>query len=449
MEDRQPATNNPQLRRLMNANNSSTRNLPNKVLSSIFELVCVPSEAKMLTRFGDLPKPPRIALASVCSHWHDVVWNTPQLWPTLSVKLYHDLQKAVSTLQMFADNHMVPRSINFTFSRYKMNNFEELLPPLNAFLSQETARLVHYIGLHDLLPTFTAIVALVKERCCNIETLYVSSDLMSPKLSRPKFEFPTCWQTITTLNLRHIPIDTFYDLLFGCQRLTNLVCDEFDEPANNATQPPSFQARVMTFPYLEFFALHSSGWCQRTAWIDPFLQFYRFLSLKALHWPIHSSWYSLELFHGFLSALPISCDSIYLVAPYHKDWDGRLGQEQYLEATLAHVGKIKNLKVSGHLEDSAVEVMWRLLADSTFLPSLERFYYYRRVSPNEPTIYLGGIRRLFQGRKEAGAKSFRLDIPSWRFGFYEWEIQRAQLSRLMNDGSFKVNIYHGHKKLDI
>jgi hypothetical protein len=445
----------------MNANNLSTRNLPNEVLSSIFELVCMPSEAKGLTKFGDLPKPPRIALASVCSHWHDVVWNTPQLWPMLSVKVYgHNLQKAASKLQMFADNHTAPGSINLEFSPSKRDNLEELLLPLDALLSKETAPCVRHIGLRQLLPKCTAIVALVKERCCNIETLYLSwdlvsynlwCDLMSPNLLRSKFEIPTCWQTITTLELHYIPMDTFYDLLFGCQWLTKLVCNEFDKPTNDTTQPPSYQARTMMFPCLEFLLLHFLSWSPCTAWIDAFFQFYRFPSLKELHWPIHPSQYSLELFHSFLHALPKSCDSIcFVVLPVlSRDSNGRPSQEQCLEAALAHVGKIKNLMVSSHFEESPLDVMWRLLSDSTFLPSLECFFYHPDRGTNEPTLYLHDVNGLFQGRKEAGAKSFRLDIPGQGFEFLDWEDQRAELSWLTNEGSFKVKIHHGYKELHI
>jgi hypothetical protein len=445
MEDQRPATNDPQQRRQMNAHKSSTRNLPNEVLSFVFELVCAPTAAE------DIPKRPRIALASVCSHWHDVVWNTPQLWQTFSIEVRgYTLKKAASTLQMFADNHRAPGFISLTFSLYN-EDIEELWQPLEAFFSQETAPCIRRINLCGLTTDCMAVAALINERCCNIEELRLSQG-RGFSLSRRGFEIPKFWSTLTTLQLERIPLDIWFDLLFGCPRLVKLACFRLAQPTNGLTQLPSHQARMMRFPHLEYLTLDASRQFGDRTWVDNFLQFYRFPALKRLHWFLDSCSYSLELFNQFLSALPECCDTLqFVIFPKYLAVDrDQPSLEQCIETAILHVDKIKNLILSCP-HQSPLASMLQMLLDSTVLPSLTSFQYHQVCRSFDPEIELTmrDIYKIFQSRKETGAKSFRFQVPDWGFKFLDWEDQRAKLSRLMDDSSFEVEIICGREKLDI
>lgn len=72
------------LRRL-NELEAKTAALPRNILATIFKFAC------------DDGDPFAIILGSVCGHWRDIVWSTPQLWDVLSIALEvtHDQKKAL------------------------------------------------------------------------------------------------------------------------------------------------------------------------------------------------------------------------------------------------------------------------------------------------------------------------------------------------------------------
>lgn len=432
-----------QLHRRLNTTYSSTRDLPKEILSYIFELVCAPTEA------DDPPNDcPRITLASVSSHWHEVVWTTPQLWRTYSAR--HPLQRMVSSLQMFADNHRAPSSIYLTFHFLGEGGIETLLQAFETVLLQDTASHIRQIVLTNLPPEYMTIIKVINEHCFNIKKLYISKCRLSYDLSSWSYflttQFPSCWSTLTNLGLKGFPLDICFDSLFGCPQLIRLAWEVPTRPINGLTRPQHRQAQVTSFPHLEYLSLSFDSPSDWIPWFDSFVQFYQFPGLRELHWLIsfHFDHQSPELLNRFLSTLPRCCDtlrlSIHIYYPY-------VTLKKWMKSALLHIGEIKNLIVSDDNPTSFL-LMMQLFRDPAFFPSLTHFKYCCSMKDCvENEVIINSIYEALKGRKETSVKSFSLQVPLWEFPY--WAAQRVELSRLTDDGSFKLEIIRGCEKLDL
>lgn len=406
--------------RHLNAISSSTRNVPNEILTLIFRSVC--SSAPTTETGHATHGCPQITLGAVSSHWRNVVRNVPELWGTFSVKISREnLQNTLPLLRTYLDNNRTSfDAVHLGFaSSTQYWSGENLMQSLkDILLSGDNAPIIRAIDLelppHDWLPVIL--------NCRSIKAL----TLYAPDLTGLH---PWSQSSLTTLHLKQVPVNTCFDVLLECPALRRFSCTKPSRATSDCVRPNQHHSRERAFSHLEYLSWYPAN---QHLWNDNLLEHYHFPAVRRLTWTLLPGKYHWPYFYRFINLLEPNLRSLEFSTSF-----ALVKFPRWFEPHLLELPTIDRLTFL----DCPSSLLPTVLNQATHLPSLLCFEWLclnRKYDAEDAISILDQFHRFLFSKKENGAPHFRLEIAGLKLPWTEYD--RGEISRLMDDSEFKVEV---------
>jgi hypothetical protein len=415
--------------RQLNTISSSTRNIPNQILLHIFRSVCssAPTTKPRQTPHGC----PQITLGAVSSHWREVVQNAPELWKTLSVKIFRqNLQNTLSLLQTCLDNNRASfDAVHLMFASdaqyWSDQNFLRSLKDI--LLLGEGAPTIHTIDLQLPPPGWLSVIL----DCANINTLtVVAPDI--PSL------LPWSLSSLTSIHLKHVPVNICFDVLLECPVLRRFSCTEPSRAGSDCIRPNQRHSRVKVFSHLEYLSWHPAN---QHIWNDNLLERYHFPALHCLAWTLLPGRCNWQSFYQLIISLEPHLQRLELSTS-----PALVKFPRWFEARWLDLPSIEGLT----FVDCPLSLLSIILRKASDLPSLlclEWLRLNRRYDSEDENSTIAQFHQFLSAKKNNGASCFRLELVglslSWK------EVNREKIAQLMDDGAFRVEVVNDGVIMDL
>ncbi|XP_006462187.1 hypothetical protein AGABI2DRAFT_119048 [Agaricus bisporus var. bisporus H97] len=300
------------LRKINNAR-SKTRHIPPELLSTIFQFVSnpvdfmrfLPSDSTWngMKPYSNLDDLSRCKMTTVSHSWRQAASSNPQLWSSLSLRVYSPIINAnLSLFDRFSRNAgSLPMSIELDFrklatrSSLPENCVDSLMEPFKKAIFVDSGDRIQCLRLayvpeewfHHLKNLDHCDSLAIVRPPYHRRPVKAHLDLTElPRLRHVVLIQVLCPfflpSTITTLQLRAIPTDISLKLLVTCPRLVKFEHHE-TKPADERIENVTIVNEPVTIEKLEYLAwsIGYSIWSPRICHGFTFLRFSR---LQSLHW---------------------------------------------------------------------------------------------------------------------------------------------------------------------
>ncbi|KAF7770694.1 hypothetical protein Agabi119p4_6668 [Agaricus bisporus var. burnettii] len=373
------------LRRINNAR-SKTRHIPPELLSTIFQFVSnpvdfmrfLPSDSPWngMKPYSNLDDLSRCKMTTVSHSWRQAASSNPQLWSSLSLRVYSPIINAnLSLFDRFSRNAgSLPMSIELDFRKLATRSS---LPEnrYNVSVSHHCDSLAIVRPSYHRRPVKAHLDLTELPRLRHVVLIQV----LCP------FSLPS---TITTLQLRAIPTDISLKLLVTCPRLVKFEHHE-TKPADERIENVTNVNEPVTIEKLEYLAwsIDYGIWSPRICRGFTFLRFSR---LRTLHWSddighkycdqrrMENNW---RLITKFFCHLPTTLSSLTFIRCSYSIEDSlqllgaipHLSELHFIDCRVRCVQPVVEAigRPISQLEQEAIDISTS--SDQTLLPNLSHF----------------------------------------------------------------------------
>ncbi|KAJ3925147.1 MAG: hypothetical protein NXY57DRAFT_122215 [Lentinula lateritia] len=184
---------------------SPVRQIPNEILSKVFELVCYPDEGEFYAGFDIVRR--TTSLSQVCIAWRRAAHNTPRIWSRLSLSLPYDQglikEEGKWVTEWLSRSRELPLELYLDFPQNDVSYWPEEDEPEQHTQIEPLMTEVHGLLNHILShPPFLERIRLLK--LTGLEMISIRMIGNSAENHRPVDTFSLA------KNLRHVEIFDFY-----------------------------------------------------------------------------------------------------------------------------------------------------------------------------------------------------------------------------------------------
>ncbi|EKM82066.1 hypothetical protein AGABI1DRAFT_126415 [Agaricus bisporus var. burnettii JB137-S8] len=406
------------LRRINNAR-SKTRHIPPELLTTIFQFVSNPIDFMRslpsnnprngMRPYSNLDDLSRCKMTAVSHSWRRAASSNPQLWSSLSLRVYPSIINAsLSLFNRFSRNAgSLPMSIELDFRRPATRSSspedraDSLMEPIKKAIFVDYGDRIQCLRLKSFPEEWFHHLKNL-DHCDSLAIVRPSYHRRPVKAHLDLTELPrlrhvvliqvlcpfSLPSTITTLQLRAIPTDISLKLLVTCPRLVKFEHDE-TEPADERIENVTIFNEPVTIKKLEYLAwsIDYGIWSPRICRGFTFLRFSR---LRTLHWSddighkycdqrrMENNW---RLITKFFCHLPTTLSSLTFIRCSYSIEDSRqllgaiphLSELHFIDCRVRCVQPVVEAigRPISQLEQEAIDISTS--SDQTLLPNLSHF----------------------------------------------------------------------------